>query len=907
MATLPEGTLTFLLTDIEGSTRLWELEPEAMAAGMIQHDHLFEEAVERYAGFVVRPRGEGDSRFAVFPAAADGVSAIVQFQRALFDATWQTSTPLRVRAALHTGEADLRQGDYYGSTVNRCARIRGLAHGGQTLLSQVTATLVRPLLPDRTTLVDLGEYELRDLTDPERIYQISVDGLPATFPPLASSTQRPTNLPAETTTFFGREREIKTIRDRVTDPAVRLITLVGPGGTGKTRLALQAARTLLPEFRDGVFFVPLASVQDPALVVPTIARTLGVQAMGDEGLSGALSEHLAGKDILLVLDNMDHLLESAPALSEFLVMCPHLKLLITSRETPRLRGNQEIAVQPLEVPDPAAHVRLEEALRFPAVRLFVERAREIDPMFEITPENVDAIVDICFLLDGLPLAIELAAARIRLFSPQALLARLDRKLPILTGGAVDLPSRHQTLRNTIAWSYDYLEQWEQVLFRRLAVFRGGFTLEAAAAVCLHPIGSGLSGEDDLLEGIASLVSKSLVRRFSSNGDSDEPRFGMLTTIREYGFEQMEQQDEIAMVRSQHAQHFASLAEQAEPELPGRNHARWIAILDRDLSNMRAALTWTFDSGDSITCLRLVAALWPFWDLRGYIDEGKPWLERTLEIDGPAELRARVLSGAGTFAWTQGRYEQAIAFHTSALEHYREVGDRAGEAFALNNLGVQQVFQGDLEQSLQLFQDALFLYQQANDERGIADVINNIGGVAHYQGDLERAEALYQQSLSLRRHLGNDERVAETLYNLGEIAYEKQDYSEAWNKYQESLSLLRGLGTSWRAAACLAALAAAAAGLDKPERAARLSGAAQSLLQSLGASLDPVEQARFDEVLGSIRAGLGDDLSTALWTEGHLMAPAEAIEYGLTALEPYGYQYGHQNLGGITLGDTTRGD
>jgi predicted ATPase/class 3 adenylate cyclase len=902
MGGLPEGTLTFLLTDIEGSTRLWEHEPDAMAVAMVRHDLLFEMAVHQHAGHVVRPRGEGDSRFAVFTGAPDAVSAVSLFQQSMHAEDWSTTTELRVRAALHTGEADLRQGDYYGSTVNRCARIRALAHGGQVLVSAATAALVRDVLASGITLEDLGEYELRDLTEPERIYQVNVGGLPQSFPPLASSLQRPNNLPAETSTFVGRKQEITAIRTHILDPLTRLVSLIGPGGSGKTRLALHVARSLLPEFRDGVFFVPLAAVQDAALVIPTIARTLGVQIQGDESAADALHDYLNGKLSLLVLDNMDHLLDAAPDLGNLLSGCPHLTLLVTSRETLRLRGNREIYIHPLDVPDTEEHLTVEQALQFASVRLFVERAREGDPAFEITSENTMAIIAICQRLDGLPLAIELAAARIRLFSPQALLARLDRRLPILTGGAVDMPSRHQTLRNTIAWSYDFLEPWEQVLFRRLAVFRGGFTLDAAAAVCRHPTGDESAGEVDLLDGIASLVSKSLARRSSIHTSIDEPRFGMLTTIREYGFEQMEQHGEIRLVRDQHAEYFTALAERAETALPGPEQAHWLQVLDTELSNLRAALAWSFDSANHGSSLRLVAALWPFWDLRGYIDEGHPWLDRALATDGPPELRARVLSGAGTFAWTQGDYERATTYHAEALDLFRERDDRAGEAFALNNLAVQQVFQGDLEQASQLFQESLALYERLNDERGIADVVNNLGGVASYQSDTERAEALLQRSLALRRHLGNDDRVAETLYNLAELAYDRQDFAHAWRQYQESLSLLRHLGTGWRTAACLAALAATAAGMDKLERAARLSGAAQSLLQSLGATLDSVEQSRFDGVISAIRARLGDDLSSALWTEGRLMAPDEAIDYGLAPLEPYGYQPAVQNIGGITLGD-----
>ena len=885
MSGLPSGTLTFLFTDIQGSTRLWESQPEAMSKSMVRHDLLFDAAVEGHAGYVVRPRGEGDGRFAVFQGAADAVAAATQFQRALYEETWPVDPPIAVRIALHTGEATLREGDYYGTAVNRCARIRALAHGGQTLLSGLTTYLARNHLPEGVCLLDLGEHELKDLQEPEHIFQLVIEGLPSEFPPLASQTRHPTNLPAETTTFVGREDEIATVSRRLLDPAVRLVTLVGPGGVGKTRLALRIGQAMLPEFEDGVFFVPLAALTDHTLTLPTIAQVLNLHTPSDESPLDTLREHLRDKHLLLLLDNFDHLIGAAPQVAELLAASSQLKILITSREAPRLRGNQEIAIAPLGVPDPARLPPLEHLQEYASIQLFVERAREIEPDFELTSDNAASVAAICYRLDGLPLAIELAAARIRLFPPDALLARLDRRLQLLTSGPRDLPARQQTLRSAIDWSYDLLEPQEQALFRRLTVFQGSFTLDAAEAVCG---GTGPDGDMDVLLGIDSLVSKSLLRRRQAAASGADPRFGMLQTLREYGQEHLEQHNEAGETRRRHAHFYLSLAERAEPELMGREQGKWVRILAQDHDNLRAALAWSFETHDDEVGLRLAGALWPFWEMRGYFIEGQNWLDQALALDGEPQWRAKVLSGAGTFAWSRGHYAQAISLHTEALELHRQTGDRSGTAFALNNLGVQALSQGNYERARALFEESLEIYREQRDGYGIADVVNNLGVVAQYQGYLRSAEELYRETLQIGRRLGDDHRVADALYNLGEIAYYQLEYERAWDLYHESLILRRETGSGWGAALCLAALAGIAAALGAYRRAARLAGAAQSLLEETGYSLDTTEQGRFDKTMAAVRAELGEATSEALWTEGHLMTPEEAIEYGIEPLEAPSY-------------------
>ncbi len=495
MAELPSGTVTFLLTDVEGSTALWEQAPEAMRAALAQHDDRFESAVLQHGGVHIRPRGEGDSRFAVFAGAPEALAAALEIQRAFAAERWPTPRPIKVRIGLHTGEAELRDGDYYGSAVNRCARIRAIGHGGQTLLSEATAALVRDDLPATASLVDLGEHRLKDLARPERVFQLTSSDLRIDFPPLISLDARPNNLPVQPTTLIGRQQEIEAVRELLSRHDVRLVTLTGPGGTGKTRLALQVAAELIDDFQDGVFFVELAPLSDPSLVVPTIAQSVGLQDVGGRPVRDALVDYLSDKRLLLLLDNFEQILAAAPVVADLLGAAPGLKVLVTSRAVLHLRGEHEFPVPPLGLPEPGPRSLARELASYPAIALFSQRATAVRPGFGLTDENALAVTDICRRLDGLPLAIELAAARVKLLAPQAMLTRLERRLPLLTGGARDLPERQRTLRDTIAWSYDLLDAPERRLFRRLAVCVGGCTVDAAEAVCATEDGGRRTEED----------------------------------------------------------------------------------------------------------------------------------------------------------------------------------------------------------------------------------------------------------------------------------------------------------------------------------------------------------------------------------------------------------------------------
>src|SRR5215212_5956930 len=742
-------TLTFLFTDVEGSTSLWEKNPEAMSKALLRHDEILSTTIEAYDGYVFKT--VGDAFHAAFPTAPKALSAALDAQRTLHRAGWEETGPLRVRMALHTGAAEERAGDYFGPSLNRVARLLSAGHGGQVLLSLATEELVRDELPEGVGLRDLGERRLKNLFRSEHVFQVTASGLPARFPPLNTLEARRNNLPAQPTALVGRERELEEVLALVRNPAVRLLTLTGPGGTGKTRLGLQAAAELTDEFEDGVFFVALASIAAPALVAPTIARTLGLTESGNQPPEELLKGYLRDRQTLLVLDNFEQVLESASLLDEVLSAAPDLKILITSRTPLRLYGEHEFPVESLSVPDPKSLPPVESLNQYDAVRLFVERARAVRPDFSLTEENAPAVVEICARLDGLPLAIELAAARIKLLPPRAMLSRLDNRLRLLTGGARNLPERQRTLRSTIEWSYELLDEGERTLFARLAVFSGGSTLETMEAVC-DPQGDL---PVDTLEGVSSLLDKSLLRR--EEGQGGEPRFVMLETIHEYASERLEEQRDAEAIKRAHAEYSLALAEEAEPRLWGPEDAAWLDRLEQEHDNMRAALTWAIEHEEAELALRIGGALRWFWYMEGYYGEGRRWLEAALVKDWgvAAEARARALEGVGWLASGQGNLDRAQAAAEEGLKLSTEagLGDVVVADFQ-NVLGEAVVRQrGDYEWAAELLEESSALHREAGDARGVAWSLGNLANVSSDRGNFEQAKELYEEGLALSRELG----------------------------------------------------------------------------------------------------------------------------------------------------------
>jgi predicted ATPase/class 3 adenylate cyclase/Tfp pilus assembly protein PilF len=831
MPQLPSGTVTFLFTDVEGSTRRWEKDSPAMHAAVERHFALLDAAIEANHG--VRFKSVGDATQAAFATALDALRAAVLGQRALRAEAWGELGSLQVRMALHTGSATPRDGDYLAAPLNRLARLISAGYGDQILLTEATRLLVHETLPADIQLKDLGEHRLRDLREAEHVFQVVTNDLPSTFPPLKSLDRQLHNLPVQLTAFVGREHELEEARRRLAQPDVRLLTLTGPGGTGKTRLALRVADELAADYPDGVWFVALAAVMNPSLVAATIAETLGLRETPGESVVDTLRAYLRPKRLLLVLDNFEHVVVAAPLVADLLASCPALQVLATSRGSLRITGEHELLVPPLALPDVERGVQLDEVLASEAVRLFVDRARAVRPDFALTDRNAGVVATICRLLDGLPLAIELAAARVRLLPPEAILARLDNRLGLLTGGGRDRPERQQTLRAAIAWSHDLLDPTEQALFRRLAVFVGGWTFEAAEAIANAPGPPSIS----VIDCLGALNDNSLIRVEEGGPDGlADPRFSMLQTVREFGLEQLATSSESDAVHEAHSAYFLDLAAEAEPHLTGADSVQWLDRLETDHDNVRAALDWLRGRDGLERAVRMAAAPWRFWWLRGHISEGRTELDATLSADGASSHTAEwatALDGAGVLAETQGDYARADELHEDALTLSRQLGNREGIARALGNLGVVAFDQGDGERATSLLEESLALARETGNRLLIATALNDLGSIAFAQSDFAQAESLFQESLGLRRKIGNRIDIARSLNNLGATAYGHGDFANARRLFAESLDLYRDSGDKWGMAGALISLAEVTRREGDVARAASLLEESLALFQETG--------------------------------------------------------------------------
>ncbi len=662
-----------------------------MRAAVARHDALLKDTVATGHGWVFKT--VGDAICAAFETALDGLGAAIAAQISLEAERWPLPSPILVRMALHTGEAEERDADYFGPALNRVARLLSIGHGGQTLLSLVTAELVRDALPDGVTLRAMGEHRLKDLYRPEPVYQVVHPQLASEFPALNSLDAHPHNLPVQPTPFIGRDEFLGEIGQALQREEVRLLTVTGPGGMGKTRVALQAAADAIDRFPGGAWFVDLAPLVEPAHLPGAIARVLRVKEGGTRPLLEALLEHLREKRVLLVLDNFEQLMPAAPQVARILSECPSVKVIATSREALSLRGEQVRALTSLSLPKIGRHtpIAVPQLGQYEAVRLFIERAAAVEQGFQVTNENAPAVAEICVRLDGIPLAIELAAARIRLLSPQEILIRLDRRLQLLVTTMRDLPERQRTLRAAIGWSHDLLDEPLRELFRVVSVFCGGFTLDAAEVVA-RSAGQGL----DVLVGAEALAAKSLLVR--EQGTGSVTRLRMLETIREFALERLDEGTDGPSLRRAHAAYYAGLAGTAEFE--GPNQKTWLDRVDADYENIRAALTYHHEASDRSTLVAMAAALTPFWAIRCRLSEGQRWLSRSLEsLDSlPTPLRARALAAAGVMARQSGDYDRSMVHLEQALALYESDGDAHGKARVLCDLGRTLYRKNELERA-----------------------------------------------------------------------------------------------------------------------------------------------------------------------------------------------------------------
>jgi predicted ATPase/class 3 adenylate cyclase len=814
----PAGTVTFVFTDIEGSTRLLdELGAAGYREALARHRGLVREACGRHRGYEVDY--EGDAFFLAFHSPEDAVSAVSDAMAALAEG------PIRVRVGIHTGEPVLDPPKYVGMDVHLAARVAASAHGGQVVLSGAT----RQLLDDRFPLTDLGEHRLKDIAQAVAIYQLGAGA----FPPLKTISN--TNLPRPASSFVGRERELEEVRSRI-EAGARLLTLTGPGGSGKTRLAIEAAAALVPEYRAGVFWVGLATLRDPTLVTEQIAQTLGAR--------DGLAEHIGQRELLLLLDNLEQVIAAAPELGALLASCPHLTLLVTSRELLRVSGEVEYEVPPLAGNE--------------AVALFCER---------VQTEPSEEIAELCARLDSLPLAVELAAARAKVLSPGQILARLSQRLDLLKGGR-DADPRQQTLRATIEWSHDLLSEEEQQLFGVLSAFAGGCTLEAAEEI---------AGAD--LDTLQSLVEKSLVR-FTAE------RYWMLETIREYAAERLAETGEGEAWATAHAEHYAAWAEEVAPRLRGPGQAEWLPRVDEEHENLRAAMAWSLEARPEVA-LRLGAALWRYWWTRSHLREGRAWLERLrpIALTTADEASVRVLSGAGALARDQGDWEFAALVSEEAVEVARSLGDPVQVAGSTHNLAiVLHVSGNDLERARTLFLEALQTRREIGDLVGVAQTLNGLSGVALAEGDIPEARRFVSESLAVARELGDKESTASSLLNLAFLALEEDDaeIDVGWTSaaLRESLELMRELGSPIGMCSCLESLAVPERLVGNHDHATRLLAAAARVREEIGAPLQPEEIPFHERTTSSLRAALGRGPYDRAWEEGWELSLEEATRSAL---------------------------
>jgi predicted ATPase/class 3 adenylate cyclase len=928
---LPSGTVTFLFTDIENSTPLWEKHPEAMKSALANHDSILKEAVESNNGQIIKTTGDGIH--AVFSTAQHAIQASLdaqhEFQASKASTNGETSkVSIRVRMGLHTGEAELREGDYYGSTLNRAARIMSVGHGGQILISETTMQIAREHLPTDVSALELGQHHLKGLLQPERIFQIVAPDLQQSFPALKSLTHASHNLPVQLTTFIGRERELAEAKTKLA--GARLLTLIGPGGTGKTRLSIQLASQLLSTFKDGVWLVEFAPISDPSLMMQTIASTFDIRESPGVPLKVLVHDYLREKQLLLVLDNCEHLVEaSAKVADEFLHTAPQIKIIASSREALGINGETVYRVPSLSLPAAQGGVPLtgtflaagdggaRKMLEFESVQLFVERACAANPKFQLTDENASSVAQICSRLDGIPLAIELAASRITVFSPEQIANRLDDRFKLLTGGSRTALPRQQTLRALIDWSYDLLGEPERALLRRLSVFSGGWTFEAAETICNNV---------DVLEHLPQLVNKSLV---TVKDEGDEPRYYLLETIRQYARDKLLEAGEGEGTRDRHLAYYLEMAETASPQLRTRaNELQWLKLLETEYDNIRTAIEWGL-SDDPFAVMRMVYLLMFFMITKSHTGEGHRWgAEALRQIDEGKPLsieqnghKGRLLASMSILSFSMGDNQTTRTEADQAITLLRSADDKSNLAFTLGFRAAADFLTGNSDHAIEASEEAIRLAEELGDNYILGIVLSSASRVeAFAKGDFAKAYAVHDRGCDLLKEYGNRWTYAITLYGLANIAIALKEFETARKKFNLAMQIMQELGArrnismiksdlahilrlegnylqamssyretikDWqrighRAAVAhqLESMAFIAKALEQSGKSIRLLGAAEALRQKINIDMTPQEHELYNKEVADLKANMGEKEFTSLWADGRSMTMDEAIELAL---------------------------
>jgi predicted ATPase/class 3 adenylate cyclase len=825
----PTGTVTFLFTDIEGSTKLAQQYPDDMPALLAGHHAILHSCIQDHNGFVFQIIG--DAFCAAFHTAMDALNAAVKAQQLLQQEAW-SPVSVKVRMGINTGTAQFgslvdRSGGYQGyTTMARVQRVMSVAYGGQILISNSSFELVRGELPGHISLRDMGEHRLKGLLNPEHLWQVIAVDLPQEFPPLATLNSIPSNLPIQVTSFVGREREIEEVKQLSSKP--RLLTLTGSGGTGKTRLSLHVAAEVLDRFKNGVWFIELAPLSDPALVPFTVASALGLREEPGRPLMSTLLDWLRDKELLLILDNCEHLIDACAKFADQVLHASlTTRILATSREALGIAGESIYRVPTLLAPNPEEKIEIEQLEQYAAVRLFIDRAVQSLSTFRVTNANAPAVAQICYRLDGIPLAIELAAARVRALSVEKIAERLDDRFRLLTGGSRTALPRQQTLRSMIDWSHSLLSEPESILFQRLSIFAGGWTLEAAEAVCS---GDGLE-PSDILDLSTHLLDKSLI---VMDENAEGLRFHMLETIREYVLEKLEASDKSQVLRRKHAGQFLNVVKEMQEHRYEPDQAVWVNRLERERDNLREALRWSAVHQQSGIFLQLAGNLWRYWIARGPATEGRVWLDQAVKIcesnrsNLESEFVKNVLSGASELARFQGDFERALVLKQKNLEMCRQLGHERTVAAILNDLATMYAIQGNCENSLPLAEEAVALRRKLGNPLGIAHALSGLGYAWMCFDEPRAAREAIEEATQIDRDHQNLEGLVDDLITLIFIAVREGHYEEAYHIFEELLPAAQKLAYQEGIAISIYGMGILRAAQGKARQAARLLGIAEQM-------------------------------------------------------------------------------